>query len=168
MAIVRRRLTLSSRLIQNISVCSLLIAYNTTLYSSLGKHAPLINPQNPVPIPGNILLPFVSSDTSSNMLRTFGNKPMHSASHLPPQPIINSYFHLTRNTRPAGLYSNAKQLLLCIGTVIIPCFRRDHMRVIGRRCSGNGSSGKGGGQEEGARMTFLQGARNLKLRHWVH
>ena len=36
------------------------------------------------------------------------------------------------------------------------------MRVIGRRCCGNSLSG-GGGQEEGARMTILQGGPKFEV-----
>ena len=53
---------------------------------------------------------------------------------------------------------------ICIHT-IIPRFWRNQMRVMERRCRGNGSS-EGG--RRGARMTFLRGGgRNLKLRHWL-
>jgi len=34
---------------------------------------------------------------------------------------------------------------------------------MGHRCCGNGSSGGGEGQEEGARMTFLQGGPKFEV-----
>jgi len=63
------------------------------LYLTIMLHSLLNWLINPNLIPG-ALLPFVSS---WDMLRTSGNKPMHSVFHLPPQPTINSCIHVTRN-----------------------------------------------------------------------
>jgi len=148
-----------------------------SFYTLIDKHAPRITKLKKIQFQSLVLF-FLRLCFHIQIHRPTCWEPletMHCAFHLSPQPIIikNSYFHLTRNTKPIlqckiAYYNVAYSVYVYRYTLLLS--RPDACTVmerIGRRyCEPVITVRREGeSQEEEARMTFLQGARNLKSRH---